>query len=95
MIFCGIMHIMEQFNVFFANGLGVSPLVVGIIAIWVLFWKGCSLWIAVKSDQKWWFLALLIINTLGILELIYIFFVAKKKCSDIKQIFSKAVPPQQ
>lgn len=83
---------MEQFNVFFANGLGVSPLVVALLAIWVLFWKGCSLWVAAKSDQKWWFLALLVINTLGILEIIYIFFVAKKKCSDIKQIFSKSIP---
>ena len=80
---------MEQFNVFFANSLGVSPLVVGLLAIWVLFWKGCSLWIAAKSDQKWWFLALLVINTLGILELIYIFFVAKKKWVDIKEIFAK------
>jgi len=85
---------MEQFNVFFANGLGISPLVVGIVAIWVLFWKGCSLWIASKNNQKWWFLALLIINTLGILEIIYIFFIAKKKWSDIKQIFSKTTPPQ-
>lgn len=82
---------MEQFNLFFANNFGVSPLVVGLIAIWVLFWKGCSLWIASKNNQKWWFLALLIINTLGILELIFIFFVAKKKWGDIKQIFSKTV----
>lgn len=83
---------MEQFNVFFANGLGVSPLVVGVVAIWVLFWKGCALWIAAKNDKKWWFIALLIINTLGILELVYIFFVAKKKWSDIKEIFSKKTP---
>lgn len=83
---------MQQFNMFFANDFGVSPLIVGIIAIWVLFWKGCSLWIAAKSNQKWWFLALLVINTLSILELIYIFFIAKKKGSDIKQIFSKSAP---
>jgi len=89
------MPIMEQFNVFFANGLGISPFVVGVVAVWVLFWKGCSLWIAAKSDQKWWFLALLILNTLGILEIVYIFFVAKKKWGDIKQIFSKVIPSQQ
>ena len=80
---------MEQFNVFYANGLGISPLLIGVVAIWVLFWKGCSLWIAAKSGQKWWFLILLIVNTLGILEIIYIFFVAKKKWSDIKQIFGR------
>ena len=76
----------------FANGLGISPLLVGLIAIWVLFWKGCALWIAAKGGQKWWFLALLIINTLGILEIIYIFLVAKKKWIDVKQIFSKTTP---
>ena len=78
---------MEQFNVFFANDLGVSPLVIGIVLWWVLFWKGCSLWIASKNNQKWWFFILLFFNTLGILEIIYIFFVAKKKWVDIKQIF--------
>jgi len=83
---------MEQFNVLFANGLGVSPLVVALIAIWVIFWKGCSLWIAAKNDQRWWFVALLVINTLGILEIIYIFFIAKKKWSDVKGIFSKTTP---
>ena len=85
---------MEQFNMFFTNSLGVSPLVVGIIAIWVLFWKGCALFIAAKNNNKWWFLILLIVNTLGILEIIYIFFIAKKKWADIKQIFSKTTPAQ-
>jgi hypothetical protein len=82
---------MEQFNMLFTNSFGISPLVVGIVAIWVLFWKGCSLWIAGKKDQKWWFVALLVLNTLGILEIVYIFFIAKKKWSDIKEIFSKPV----
>ena len=80
---------MEQFNVFFANGLGVSPFVVGVVAVWVLFWKGCSLWIAAKNDKKWWFVALLIINTVGVLEIVYIFVVAKKKLGDIKALFTK------
>ncbi len=81
---------MQQFNMFFANGFGVSPLVIGVLAIWVLFWKGCALWTASKNNQKWWFLALLVLNTLGILEIIYIFFVSKKKWSDVKAIFSKS-----
>ena len=63
--------------------------VIIIVALWTLFWKGCALWIAGKRDQKWWFLILLVVNTAGILEIIYIFGVAKKKWSDIKGIFSK------
>jgi hypothetical protein len=57
-----------------------------IVTIWTLFWKGCALWIAGKKDQKWWFLVLLVVNTVGILEIVYIFYVAKKKWADIKEI---------
>ncbi len=39
--------------------------------------KGFALWHAAKRGEKWWFVALLIINTLGILELVYIVFFAK------------------
>lgn len=44
---------------------------------WSLFWKGFALWYAAKRDEKWWFIAFLIINTLGILEIAYILFIAK------------------
>jgi len=46
--------------------------------VWVLPWKGVALWKAAHLSQKGWFVALLILNTLAILEIIYIFFVAKK-----------------
>jgi len=46
---------------------------------WTLPWKGVALWKAAKSDHKWWFIALLVINTLGILEILYIFVFSKKK----------------
>lgn len=49
------------------------PLLVG----WTLAWKGWSLWIAARNKHKLWFIALLIVNTLGILEIIYIFAVGK------------------
>ncbi len=39
--------------------------------------KGYSLWMAAKRNEKWWFIALLVINTMGILEIIYLLFVAK------------------
>ena len=57
-----------------------------IVTIWTLFWKGCALWIAGKKDQKLWFLVLLVVNTVGILEIIYIFYVAKKKWTYVKEI---------
>jgi methionyl-tRNA synthetase len=44
-----------------------------IAVIWTLYWKGRALWRAARNGDKGWFVALLVINTLGILEMIYIF----------------------
>lgn len=43
-----------------------------VVAAWVLVWKGLALWHAARNGQKIWFLVLLILNTLGILEIIYL-----------------------
>lgn len=54
------------------------------LAIWSLFWKGWALWRAVKNDSKVWFIVLLIVNTVGILEILYIFVFGKAKRSSRK-----------
>jgi hypothetical protein len=51
----------------------VNGWVVLALIVWVLPWKGVALWRAAKLSQKWWFIALLVLNTLGILEILYIF----------------------
>lgn len=43
------------------------------LVVWSLFWKGWALWKAAKADSKPWFIALLVINTMGILDILYIF----------------------
>ncbi|MDP3244499.1 MAG: DUF5652 family protein [bacterium] len=48
-----------------------------ILVLWTLPWKGVALWKASKLNQKWWFVALLIINTVGILEILYIYVFSK------------------
>ena len=55
-----------------------QPLIL-IIVTWSMFWKGLALWRASKDNQRYWFIALLIINTLGILEITYLLFFAKDK----------------
>ena len=40
--------------------------------------KGFALWHAAKRGELWWFIALLVINTMGILELVYIIGFLKK-----------------
>lgn len=45
--------------------------------IWITVWKGLALWKSASKKQLWWFLALLTINTLGILEIVYILYLNK------------------
>ena len=50
-----------------------------LILAWTLPWKGVALWKAAKNSQKKWFIALLVLNTFALLEIIYIFYFTKKK----------------
>lgn len=49
------------------------------IALWTIPWKGWALWKAAKRNEPWWFVIILVLNTVGILEIIYIFFVTKRR----------------
>lgn len=55
------------------------PLTYIAILAWSLFWKGIALWKAAKYDQRNWFIVILVVNLVGILEIIYLFGFAKKK----------------
>jgi hypothetical protein len=50
-----------------------------IAGLWALPWKGIALWKAARRSEKWWFIALLLINTLAVLEILYIFVFSKKE----------------
>ena len=52
-----------------------------LVLVWSLAWKGIALWKAARAGSKNWFVVLLIINTLGILEILYIFVFSKKEKS--------------
>jgi len=47
--------------------------------IWILSWKGVALWKAARNQSIVWFIAILVLNTLGIVEIIYIFLLSKEK----------------
>ena len=59
------------------NGLPMLTLVVALL--WSLFWKGLALWHSARKNRGWWFVVMLFVNTLGILEIIYLFGVEKVK----------------
>lgn len=65
---------MMNFASYGSMGLWLVP-----VMVWSLFWKGLALWKSAKNDEKYWFMALLVINTMGILELSYLFIFAKNK----------------
>lgn len=56
-----------------------NPNLVFVLVIWDLVWKGLGLWKAAKNNQRNWFIAMLVINTLGILPIIYIKFFQHKR----------------
>jgi len=47
------------------------------LTFWALAWKGLALWYAGRNRQKYWFIAILVLNTLGILPIIYLFLFCK------------------
>ncbi len=51
---------------------------IALIVVWTLIWKGIALWKAAQLSHKKWFIAILVLNTFAILDIIYIFFIAKK-----------------
>lgn len=45
--------------------------------IWEITWKGIGCWKAARKNDKFWYIALLVINSLGILPMLYIFIFSK------------------
>lgn len=58
-----------------------------ITQIWVIVWKGLALWRAGRLNHKFWFILILLINTLGIFEIIYYFYLSKQDWDKIGQRF--------
>ena len=76
-------NLMNDFNIGLITA-GGFWMIISILIVWSLIWKGIALWYSAKNKEKYWFIGLFLINTLGILEIIYLVFVAK--------IFTKQKP---
>ena len=40
--------------------------------VWTLFWKGIAMWKSARNNQTVWFVVSLVINTLGVLPIVYL-----------------------
>jgi len=43
-----------------------------LIFVWELVWKAFALWKSARNSEKAWFIAILLINTLGLLPITYL-----------------------
>jgi hypothetical protein len=75
---------MEQIVSFIQQNAAV---VLPIIGLWTVVWKGLALWKSSKKDHKVFFALLLVLNTLGLLEILYIFLLSKIDFSKVKTKF--------
>ncbi len=69
------MHSWMPFGILGIGVLGLLGLLLGVVIIAL---KGYALWHAAKRNETGWFVAMLILNTMGILELVYLYFIVKK-----------------
>lgn len=63
------------------NSLGVSQnlaiFLLAVLLIWTFIWKGLALWKSARKAKIIWFVVFLVVNTIGLLEILYIFVFSK------------------
>ena len=60
------------------ENLFLSSTILFLIMVWTIPWKGVALWKAARNSHKKWFIAIFLLNTMALLEIIYIFYFTKK-----------------
>jgi len=63
-----------------SSQLGISIGVLTIIFIWSFIWKMLALWKSARKGSVIWFIVLAVVNTIGILEILYIYVFSEMKC---------------
>jgi len=69
-------------NGMFFGGMGAWFL---LLIVWSLVWKGLALWKAAREGSKAWFVVLLVLNTAGILDILYLYVFSGKKELETEQ----------
>jgi hypothetical protein len=49
-----------------------NPIILVVLVVWELVWKGLALWQSARKGQKYWFIPLLVVNSAGLLPIIYL-----------------------
>lgn len=84
---------LDGVNPGFMAGLGFGFIgFIIIIAIWSLVWKGLAMWKSARKGEKVWFVIFLIVNTAGILEIIYLLMNREPNTTSTAQVPPPANP---
>ena len=62
----------------------MPPWLLAVVITWSLFWKGLAMWKAARKNSPAWFVANLVINTVGIFEILYIYLFSEIKLDDLQ-----------
>jgi hypothetical protein len=69
--------------------IGVPLWALMIFIIWSVVWKLLALWKSSRNNSLIWFILLGVINTAGILEILYIFVFSKIQCCQLNKDITK------
>ena len=86
-----------------ADSIGVSVPILFTILIWSLIWKAIAMWKSARNTHLVWFIIFLLIQTVGILEILYLFVFSKmsfntkpkKQTSKPKKPVKKKLPKKK
>ncbi len=53
--------------------MGTTGILLVLLLVWSIVWKGLALWKSAREGSKVWFVVLLVVNTAGILEILYLY----------------------
>jgi hypothetical protein len=57
-----------------------------VLVLWSILWKSLALWHSARQGRPYWFVAFIILNTIGVLELVFLFGILRLK---FNQLFSR------
>lgn len=63
-----------------------------LLVAWSIAWKLVALWKAARHDQKAWFFALFLVNSVGLLELVYLGFFQKGEKNIVNKLQERNTP---
>jgi len=66
-----------------AAEVGIATWLIAIILIWSLIWKLLALWKSARNNHLIWFIVMAVVNTIGILPILYLFVFSKLKYKPI------------